>query len=266
MSKALFLASAKRNLPIYLFVNGMLFIYVISSLGMYDPEGAGTMHAMMEMLPEGLIKSMGFDLLGTDLLGYLAGYLYGFIYLMFPLIFVILAANQLIAKHVETGSMAYLLTTPNSRVRIATTQAVYFVAAIGVLFTVQSAAIMGTSAILFPGSLEIGGYLKLNLVTFLITTCVAGISFLASAAANDTRRSIAIGGGIPIVFFLIKLISEISDDLASLRYATVYGYLDVERILSPGPYWWLISIILAAVTATLFGVAISIFNRKSLAI
>ena len=116
---------APANWGIFAFVAGMLLIYVSTAVSMYDPSSIETMENMFKLLPEGMLKAFGFDTLGTDLTGYLAHYFYGFIIIVFPLIYIVLISNRLIAKHVDTGSMAYLLTTPNTRVRVAFTQAMY---------------------------------------------------------------------------------------------------------------------------------------------
>ena len=95
-----------------------------------NPDSAEALNTMLELLPEGMVKALGFQNMGTDLTGYLSNYLYGFIFLTFPMIYCAIMANRLIAKHVDSGSMAYLLTTPHSRVRIATTQAIYLAASV----------------------------------------------------------------------------------------------------------------------------------------
>ena len=117
-----------------------------------------------------------------------------------------------------------------------------------------------------PGQLEIAGFLGINLVTYLVLLTVAGIGFFASCVFNDTRNSFALGGGLPILFFVIKLIAEISEDLSWLRFFTIYSFVDVGSILESSSYVAVTSIILLAISAGLYVGGITIFNKKSLAI
>lgn len=266
MNKTLFVTNMKSNWGIFTFIAGMLLIYVTTSVTMFDPESTEALIAMFDMLPEGMMKAFGFDGLGTDLTSYLGGYLYGFIFLVFPLIYTILLANRLVAKHVDSGSMAYLLTTPNSRIQIILTQAIYMVISTFILLFFEVLILIAIAEAMFAGQLEIGKFVSLNIVTFLVLIVVGGISFLFSCIFNDTKNSIAFGAGVPVIFFVLKMISEISEKVEFLKYFSIYSLVDLDKIMSDGTYTMIVCIILVVVAALLYGSAIYIFNRRSLAI
>lgn len=266
MNKTLFKSNIKFNWGIFAFIAGMLFIYVSTSITMFDPDSAEAMLALFEMLPEGMMKAFGFDGLGADLTSYLGSYLYGFIFLVFPMIYTIMVANKLVAKHVDSGSMAYLLTTPNSRVEIILTQAFYLISSTFILLAFEVGVLVVISESLFPGLLRVGEFLTLNLVTFLVLVVVGGISFLFSCIFNETKYSIAFGAGIPIIFFVIKMVSEISEKVDFLRYFSIYSLVNPDKIMNDGSYTSMVCLILVGVGVILYGSAIYIFNKKSLAI
>ena len=266
MNKTLFKANIKSNWGIFVFVAGMLLIYVTTSIGMFDPEGAEAMKAMMQALPEGMIKAFGFDELGTDLTSYLGGYLYGFIFLVFPLIYTSFLANKLVAKHVDSGSMAYLLSTPNSRVEIILTQALYLIFSLFIMFVIELTILISMAEVLFPGHLEIGKFLSLNLLTFMVLVVVGAISFLFSCIFNETKNSITFGAGIPIIFFVLKMVSEISEKVEFLKYFSIYSLVNPDKIMNNGSYTTTVCLILFAVVVILYGSAIYIFDKKSLSI
>lgn len=266
MNKTLFIKNIKSNWGVFVFVSGMLLIYVMTSVTMFDPESADAMRAMFEVLPKGMMKAFGFDGLGTNLTSYLGGYLYGFIFLVFPLIYTVILSNKLVAKHVDTGSMAYLLSTPNSRVKIVFTQACYLIISTFVLMTFEMIALISMAEVMFPKSLDISKFLALNLVTFLVVVVVGGIGFLFSCIFNDTKNSIAFGAGIPIIFIVLKMVSEISEKVEFLKYVTIYSLVDPDKIMNDKTYTTLVCFILAAVAAIIYGSAIYIFNKKSLVI
>jgi len=266
MNKTLFKSNIKSNWGVFAFIVGMLMIYVSTSISMFDPESADAMDAMFAMLPEGMIKAFGFISLGTDLTTYLAGYLYGFILIVFPIIYTIIVANNLVARHVDRGSMAYLLATPNTRVRVGTTQAVYLVGSIAALMIIVTSALVGMSEAMFAGHLEIGKFLVLNLVTLLVLITVAGISFLASCIFSDAKLSLAFGAGIPIAFVMFKMVADLSEKVEFFKYFSLYTLLDTDKILNDSSYVLTISLILVVASVVLYSLGVSIFNKKSLAI
>lgn len=266
MNKTLYKANVRANWGILLFITLMLLMYVSVSITMFDPDSSEAMEGMLKLMPEGMIKALGFDNLGTDLTRYLSNYLYGFIFITFPVIYTVIVSNKLIAKHVDSGSMAYLLTTPNSRVRIASTQAVFLISSIVAIFVFNVSIGIIFCESLFKGLLDINRFIALNWITFLVILAVSGIGFFFSCFFNDTRNSLAFGGGIPILFLVIKMLTGISENLAWLKYLTMYSFINIDEILTNNTYVLVSSIILIGISTVLYYAAIAIFNRKSLAI
>lgn len=266
MNKTLFKATLRSNWLVGLFIILLLIMYTSIAITMFDPNSADVMENMLKLMPEGLAKAFGFDSFGTELTGYLSNYLYGFIYIMFPVIYAVIVANKLIAKHVDRGSMVYLLNTPNSRVKIATTQAIYLVSSIAVIFIINVAIALIISESMFKGSLNISKYLALNWITYLVILVVSSISFFFSCLFNETKHSLAFGAGIPLMFLVIKMLSELNADLEWFRYLTIYSFIDINEILSSGGYIVFSSLVLMALGAVFYVSGILIFNRKSLSI
>ena len=213
-----------------------------------------------------MIKAFGFQNLGTDLTGYLSNYLYGFIFITFPVIYTVIVSNKLIAKHVDSGSMAYLLTTPNTRIRIASTQAFYLISNIAVIFIFNVVIGIILCEAMFKGLLDINKFLVLNWITFLVIIVVGGIGFFFSCFFNDIKNSFAFGGGIPILFLVIKMLTGINDSLDWLRYLTIYSFINIDKIFTNNTYVISSSLILIGISVILYYASIIIFNRKSLAI
>jgi len=266
MNSTLFKTDLKSNWVIFTFIFGMLMIYVSTSIAMFNPDTAEAMDAMFSMLPEGMIKAFGFVGLGTNLTTYLAGYLYGFILVVFPLIYIAVVANNLVAKHVDRGSMAYLLSTPNTRVKVAVTQAAYLISTLTLLMVLVTGVLVGLSEVLFPGLLEKGRFIILNVVTLFVLLAVSGVSFFASCVFNDTKMSLAIGAGLPVAFVMFKMVADISEKVDFFRYLSIYSLLNTDKILNDHAYVITVSLALLAGTAVLYVVGIAIFNKKSLAI
>jgi ABC-2 type transport system permease protein len=256
----------KANWQIILFITLFFMIYVVTSVAMYDPVSVEKMEQMFSLLPEGMLKAFGFDNLGTDMTGYLAHYLYGFIAIVFPLIYIAIAANKLMAKHVDSGSMAYLLTTPVTRIRIATTQAVFHFFGLFLIFFVNVGMLLILSGAMFPGLLDVGRFLALNFVTITALAVTGGIGFLFSCYFNDSKNAMALGAGIPVAFFVFKMVSEIGKELEALRFLSVFSVIQTDRILANPSFGIGAGLVLLCVAVALYSAGVIVFNRKSLAI
>ncbi|MBI9014597.1 MAG: ABC transporter permease subunit [Clostridiales bacterium] len=266
MSKVLFKVNIKSNWPIFLFITCMLLLYTTISVGMFDPINAETTQAMLGMMPESMVKAFGFEGLGTELTGYLGNYLYGFIFLVFPMIYTVLVSNKLIAKHVDTGSMTYLLTTPHSRIVIARTQAIFLALSTFAVLLINVLVAVVMSEIMFSGMLKIVPFLALNLITYLCLLVISSMGFFFSCLFNDTKNSLAFGTAFPVIFVVLKMVSGISDELSFLKYFTLYSLVDVNKILDGGSYSVVVGIILLIAASIIYTVSIKMFDKRSLSI
>ena len=264
MSKVLFKVNIKSNWPIFVFITCILLLYTTVSISMFDPVNAETMQDMLGVMPEGMVKAFGFDGLGTELTSYLGNYLYGFIFLMFPMIYTVLISNKLIARHVDSGSMTYLLTTPHSRIVIARTQAIFLTTSILLILLINVIVGIAMSELKFSGMLQIGPYLALNVITFLCILVISSIGFFFSCLFNDTKNSLAFGTAVPVIFVVLKMVSGISEKLDSLKYFTVYSLVDVDKILAGGNYPVIVSILLFIVAIIIYTISIKMFDKRSL--
>ena len=123
MNKHLLVFNLKTNITMFISFLAITLMYSTIATAMFDPTAADLMQQFIDILPQAMVNMMGFTNFGTELTGYLATYLYGFIFFIFPMIFIVMLGNKLMAKQVDDSSMAYLLTTPNSRIKVSTTQA-----------------------------------------------------------------------------------------------------------------------------------------------
>ena len=57
MNWTLFKATLRANWTIALFFALFIMIYVVSSIGMFDPASADALQAMLTLLPEGMVKA-----------------------------------------------------------------------------------------------------------------------------------------------------------------------------------------------------------------
>jgi len=261
-SLTLFKREMKANnklLTIFMYV---LTLYIVMIVYMYNPASGTGWDDIIKLMPA-VMKAAGFTAAGNTLIGAVATGLYGMIIIMFPLVFYIILANKLVAGYVDRGSMAYLLATPNKRVKIALTQALCLWVSIGILITYATVAIIISSAIMHPGMLDIGKLVLINVVIYFLHIAVSGICFFASCISNDTKRSFTIGAGLPVAFFLIQMLANMGGKLENLKYFTIFTLFNTNDILA-GKSVVVPILTLLAGAIVLYGIGMYIFSKRDL--
>lgn len=264
MNLALFKSTAKSNWAIFVIFFAVLLMYMSTMISMYDPENIDAMNQLIETMPQGMMDAFGYGETATSLITFIALYYYGFIAIMFPMIYCIILANRLVAAHVDRGSMAYLLATPNTRVKIITTQALYMALSLTVLLVLNTAAGIAIGEAVYPGYMDIPAFLKLNLVTILLSLAISSICFFFSCLFNEAKYSLALGGGIPILFFIINMLRNISNNYPWLEYLTLYSLFNPQEIVAGEQSMVAVYLIFAGIALALYSGGIFIFSRRNL--
>jgi len=265
INTALLKSTVKSNWVILIIFFAILLMYMSVMLGMYDPDNIDAMRQMTEMMPEGIMEAFGYGGTPTDLITFMALYYYGFIILMFPMIYCIILANRLVASHVDRGSMAYLLATPNTRIKIITTQAFYMAFSVTILLVINTAAGTAISELMFPGEMDVPAFLTLNLVTILLTLAISSICFFFSCIFNEAKFALAFGAGIPIFFFIINMLRNIGDRFEWLQYLTLYSLFTPEAIVTgEQDALVVICLVFIAIAVLFYSTGIIIFSRRNL--
>lgn len=263
MSGTLYKQGMKGSWKLLLIFALILTMYVAVIITMFDPEQGSALAALAESMPE-MMAIVGMVQTSATMLGFMSAYLYGFVLLVFPMVYSMLTAHRLVAKYVDRGSMAYLLAAPVPRRKVAFTQ--MKVLASGILFLVlyASAVQIVTSEALFPGELDIGKMLVLNLGLFCLHLFIGGVCFLASCIFNDAKYSVAFGAGIPALAFIIQMLANYGGDLEVAKYFTFLTLYRPDGIIAgEACAYWGMGILFAGALA-LYAAAILIFSKKDL--
>lgn len=115
--------------------------------------------------------------------------------LLLPIIYMIMVSNNLIAGQVDSGSMAYVLSTSTKRSIVIFTQAVYLVGSLLAMFGLTT--ITGCVCLAFVSEdvkLTYGKLILLNVGAFLVLFALSGLCFFTSCWLDRSKRSMAIGG------------------------------------------------------------------------
>jgi ABC-2 type transport system permease protein len=183
----------------------------------------------------------------------------------FPTIFTAIVGHRLIGKMVDNGSMAYLLATPNSRMKVVLTQAIVFVLMLALLVLGIVVAGMIFSELRFPGELETGKFLLVNLTLFFYLFAISAITFMASCLFNDGKNSVLLGTSLPVGFLIFQMLRAQGDTLDFFKYFTLLTLYQPNEIIVAGYQPWPM-VVLGLIGLGLYGLAFLIFKNRNLPI
>ncbi len=177
--------------------------------------------------------------------------------LLLPIIFMIMASNNLIAGQVDSGSMAYVLSTSTKRKTVVFTQAMYLIGSLLSMFVLT--AITSFICLAFVKSdvtLTCGKLALLNFGAFLVLFALSGLCFFTSCWFDRSKRSMAIGGGLSIFSLVAAMLGLFGspvipsvvrmDSLNYFNKVTVISFFDVISIMDgTNVFLWKFAILFA---------------------
>ncbi len=162
--------------------------------------------------------------------------------LLLPIIYMIMASNNLIAGQVDSGSMAYVLSTSTKRITVAFTQAIYLIGSLFCMFCLTTATGCVCLALISEEvALTYGNLILLNIGAFLVLFALSGLCFFTSCVFDRSKRSMAIGGGLSIFALVAAMLGLFGspvipsvvrlDALNYFNYTTIISLFDVISIM-----------------------------------
>lgn len=195
--------------------------------------------------------------------------------LLLPIIFMIMASNNLIAGQVDSGSMAYVLSTSTKRKTVVFTQAMYLIGSLLSMFALTT--ITGFVCLAFVKSdvaLTCGKLALLNVGAFLVLFALSGLCFFTSCWFDRSKRSMATGGGLSIFALVAAMLGLFGspvipsvvrmDSLNYFNKVTIISFFDVISIMDgTNVFLWKFAVL--AVLGVLGYIAGSVrFTKKDL--
>lgn len=218
----------KENRKIWGMAAGILLLLLLLVIGLYSPQNEGR---LLKVLPEKFSAFLAMKMADDSLNAYLAARFYGLLCPAAVMVYGIAVSQNLMVKQVESGVMAWLLSSKDSRGRIAATQAYFLSVSLFGLYLMVTLAGAAACAVRFPGKLSWLEFLLLNMGGFCLSLCLAGISFCISCFCDDSTVSLRMGAGISALFLLLRLVSNLGGILTPLRFVTVFTLFDTEAVM-----------------------------------
>ena len=196
--------------------------------------------------------------------------------ILLPMVYVIMTANGLLAGQVDSGSMAYVLSTPTKRRTVSTTQMLYLLVSLLAMFLLVTAVSVVSIWIVGGNTFAInfGEILFFNLGAFLTMFAFAGFCFMCSAIFNRTKYSMSIGGGISMFMLVCTILGLFGsqvvpaamriDQMNFFNYLSIITLFDTSVILAGGFNFLIGFGVLALIGIVTFIVGTFVFDKKDL--
>ena len=263
MSVILFKKEWKNNIRIFLIIAAVLTLYVSIIVAMYDPKLGESLNMMAEVMPQ-LFAAFGMVDPGLTLLDFITNYLYGFILIVFPFIYTLIMCHRLIVRYIDRGSMAYLLATPHSRVKIVLTQLAVLVSGLIALFTYVLLLILICSLVMIDETIHIFSLIMTQLGLCSLHLLLAGICYLSACCFNEAKVSVGVSAGIGIMFILLDMLSQVSDQIHFLKYFTPLTLFNAKGLQANEGQAWFGCMVLMLLFLGCVILACQIFKKRDL--
>ena len=232
--------------------------------------------SISDQIPEKVGEALT-ELGNMDIYGLIIGSIfYRIAGLLLPMVFVIMTANGLLAGQVDSGSMAYVLSTPTKRRTVTVTQMTYLITSLLAMYLLLTVVSVISIWVVGGNSFAInyGEILLFNLGAFLTMFAFAGFCFMCSALFNRSKHSMSIGGGLTIFMLVCTILGLFGsnvvpsamriDAMNFFNYLSIISFFDTVSILDGGlSYLWKFAILLGIGIVT-FIIGIFRFDKKDL--
>lgn len=198
---------------------------------------------------------------------------YGVMAMLLPAVFILVSSNKLFSSQIDRGSMAYVLSSPLRRSKIISTQLIFSVLSIVLMFTITtvahiavnahsplSLAMAGAGAGLLglEGTLTSAMIVKINLSAMLVSLAMMGVAYMFSAIFNQSKYTLGFNGtfiGVSVLANMMAMFGTLGVEvLENFKYVSICTLYDYKSILLADNNWLIKSaaaLIIAIVTYTI---------------
>lgn len=246
-------------------IAAVVVLYACAIIGMYDPELGESLALMRDAMPE-LFAAFGMADQGTTLLEFVVNYLYGFLLVVLPLVLAAVLSSRLVVRHVERGSIAYLLAQPVGRARLMLSQAGVLVLCLVLLAVVLTAFELAAANAMFPGELAVSDLVAVNAATFCLWLFLSGMCWAGACALPNVSAARWAGIAVCTLFVLVQMLSGVGDELSWLADVTPLSLLDPLGVVGGEPGALAGAATLGISGAALFALGTAVFVRRDLSV
>lgn len=204
---------------------------------------------------------------------------YGMMTTILPGIYVLITSNKLLASQVDSGSMAYVLSTPIKRSTVVITQVFYMIVSLFLMFAITTIAhvivnnidplnLSTLAYVQYSGELTTQMIIQINLSAFMVAIALAEVCFLFSGSFNRSKYCLGLSGvfvGESVLVNMLAMFGTLGiQALEDMKYLTICSLYDYTSILISNSDWILKMGIAGVVGVIGFILGNIIYTKKDL--
>ncbi len=255
-----FLRAGARSLMIW----AVALVAVLAMYLSFFPSLGGAasgMAALVDQLPESMVKAVGYDQISTGA-GYAQSTFFGLLGFFLGTAAAVAWGTRAVAGDEESGMLELTLAHPVSRVQLVmerTLAIVIRLAALGVVLGLALAAMSGP----FELELEGGHIVAVVSAWVLLTLTIATAALMGGAVFGSRIAALGIGAGVAVLAFLLNALGAQSEENAWMSDISPFSWAYGERPLAQGWDGGGLGL-LAALAAVFVAIALLVFARRDL--
>lgn len=262
----MFSRELKVNLKSFLMWFSIIGIFFFIILAAYpfiiNTENMNYLDEMMAMFPEELLKAFNLDIASiSTAFGWFKSEGFVFILLVIGCYSGLIGINILLKEESDL-TIEYLNSLPIKRTNIVLEKSL--VGIIYIVLLVLGLSILNLLGLLFENELNLKQYILLSITPLFSSLVIYFMCLFISTFTHKTKKMIGVGLGIVFISYILNILSQISDSVSFLKYASVFTLSDIRNVIinvSINPLMIIISIFLSIIFLLL---TIYRYNKKEL--
>lgn len=220
-----------KSFIIWLFVLVAMFllVYLIYPYIITDDSMKG-IDEMMKVFPPEVLKAFNMDVTSiTTAYGWFKTEGFMFVLLIIG-IYSSFLGGSILLKEENDKTIEYLNSLPIKRSSIITNKII-----VGVFYVILIVLLLGIFnfiSLKISGGLDTKQFILLSITPVLIGLPLFGINLFISTLMNRSKKTIGISLGLVFIFYVISVLSEISENVGFLKYFSIYTLADTRNVIS----------------------------------
>ena len=196
---------------------------------------------------------------------FISGQFFARIWVMLMALYNVETANDLIAKMIDDGTLAFLLSTPVPRDEFFSNQALVLLSGNGILAV---NTLLGLYAVTYRAGIPIDrwGYLRFGLLSFTFYSLIGAYSMFFSALHAERDIAITFASGLTLAFYALDVMGGLSNKLSWVRDLSLFRFYQPQEMLEGTVDPSRGTLGLGAGVILLLWLGMKIFDKKDLAI
>ena len=217
---------------------------------------------MMEVFPRDLLKAFNMDLTSINTAyGWLKSEGFMFILLIIGYYSSNLGYNVLLKEEYDK-TVEYLGFLPIRRSRILTNKIIAsMIYIIGIILIL---GVFNYVALSISGGFDHKQYVLLSLTPLLVSLPLFALNLLISTFMKKPKKSMGLSLGLVFFFYMLNVISQLSDKISFIKYLSVYTLADTRNVIEKLEISLINVIVSLLITVILLILAYKRYDKKEL--